>query len=434
MMAHRHHDDDNTPLAAQTARRNDPTESAHLDEVCDSYRQYATFARAARLGQSQRVLNLPPSQRELLPPGLVPGSREATEREQILRDAELRNQFFLDLVLRHAGVPSSQDVIRESTAVSLSWSTDENISKVSSVLKSLARDWSEEGRAEREMCYMPILDGIKRFLPVTCRRSPPRIVVPGAGVGRLAMELSSIGYEVQGNEFSLHMLLASDFILNGGVGTPERPLAISPWLSETKNVCNWSDRARKIFIPDVSPVAMLTQQNPNSTTAISGVPPQPQSSFPPRASTVLPEFSMSAGEFVSVYSSPSEQGQWQGVACCFFIDTAPCVVEYLRVMHQMLEKGGILVNLGPLLFHWSGPPARPDENSWEEYNTKHSHLDRRYLESIDLSWCDVRKILLNVGFKIEEERVGVSARYTTDPRSFVNTDYRCVFFVARKTN
>ena len=40
------------------------------------------------------------------------------------------------------------------------------------------------------------------------------ILVPGAGLGRLAFELARHGYMCQGNEFSMFMLLASNFILN----------------------------------------------------------------------------------------------------------------------------------------------------------------------------------------------------------------------------
>ena len=41
-----------------------------------------------------------------------------------------------------------------------------------------------------------------------------RILVPGAGLGRLAIEIASFGYSVQGNEFSYQMLFTSNYILN----------------------------------------------------------------------------------------------------------------------------------------------------------------------------------------------------------------------------
>ena len=40
------------------------------------------------------------------------------------------------------------------------------------------------------------------------------VLVPGAGLGRLAYEVAKAGYICQGNEFSLFMLFASHFVLN----------------------------------------------------------------------------------------------------------------------------------------------------------------------------------------------------------------------------
>ena len=40
------------------------------------------------------------------------------------------------------------------------------------------------------------------------------VLVPGAGLGRLAHEIARRGYSCQGNEFSLFMLFASHFVLN----------------------------------------------------------------------------------------------------------------------------------------------------------------------------------------------------------------------------
>ena len=41
-----------------------------------------------------------------------------------------------------------------------------------------------------------------------------QVLVPGAGLGRLAFEIAKRGYSCQGNEFSLFMLFASNFVLN----------------------------------------------------------------------------------------------------------------------------------------------------------------------------------------------------------------------------
>jgi carnosine N-methyltransferase len=220
-----------------------------------------------------------------------------------------------------------------------------------------------------------------------------------------------MGYCVQGNEFSLYMLLASDFILNGGIATPERPLKISPWLLESRNVHAPTDPLRAVQIPDVDPFTILSGADDGSP---------------------LPEFSMAAGEFFSIYNHPREAGQWDCVACCFFLDACPSVVENIQLIHRMLKPGGVLINFGPLLYHWSGPAMRPDDKSVEEYQARYSYLDERYMCSVDICYEDVREILVNVGFEIVEEKTGVKCLYTADKRSMMNMVYRCVDFVARK--
>ena len=144
------------------------------------------------------------------------------------------------------------------------------------------------------------------------------------------------------------------------------------------------------------------------------------------------EFSMAAGDFVSIYSNPGEGEKWDAVICCFFLDAAPSIAEYLQVVYAMLKGGGFLINFGPLLFHWSGPAMRPDDKSVQDYHSRFSYLDSRYMTSVDMSWEDVRELLVNIGFEIVEEKVGIRALYTADTRSMMNMAYRCIHFVARK--
>lgn len=229
-------------------------------------------------------------------------------------------------------------------------------------------------------------------------------------MGRLAFELTRLGYSVQGNDFSLHMLLASDFILNAGISTPERQLHISPWLLESRNVHNSEDPIRSVQIPDIDPYSI--QANDDGTLG--------------------PEFSMAAGDFFSIYNHPKEAGQWDCVASCFFLDAVPSVVENLQLIHRMLKPGGLLVNFGPLLFHWSGPAMRPDDESFEAYQHRLNYLDPRYLCSVDICYEDLKEIMFNVGFEILEEKTGIKCIYTADKRSMSNMVFRCVSFVARR--
>lgn len=88
--------------------------------------------------------------------------------------------------------------------------------KVRSTLRSFVRDWTKEGEDERNACYAPCLEALERYFPQKssagekeveiiidgedsklCRktreRSDVKVLVPGCGLGRLAMEIAARG-------------------------------------------------------------------------------------------------------------------------------------------------------------------------------------------------------------------------------------------------
>ena len=92
--------------------------------------------------------------------------------------------------------------------------TPDDLDKARSTIKQFVRDWSEAGILEREMTYGPILEAVDRLFGMVSPRCDVRILVPGAGLGRLAFDFACKGYATEGNEFSFHQLIASNFILN----------------------------------------------------------------------------------------------------------------------------------------------------------------------------------------------------------------------------
>ncbi|KAG6847774.1 hypothetical protein H0H93_006054, partial [Arthromyces matolae] len=74
--------------------------------------------------------------------------------------------------------------------------TDFDMDKLRSTLKQFVRDWSEEGREEREACYEPMKDAlVEHFsnVPIEERseyRNKLRVLVPGSGLGRLAYDVA----------------------------------------------------------------------------------------------------------------------------------------------------------------------------------------------------------------------------------------------------
>lgn len=111
---------------------------------------------------------------------------------------------------------------------------------------------------------------------------------------------------------------------------------------------------------------------PSSTTLLKGfkIPDVLPTSVP-----TGPAFSLVAGDFEEIYGKLREgderepqQGQWDAVLTCFFIDTvsgityfllslalnpakppqsqAKNIVNYLNVIYELLAPGGVWINLG----------------------------------------------------------------------------------------
>ena len=254
-----------------------------------------------------------------------------------------------------------------------------NVSKVRSTLKQFVREWSSEGRAEREQCFKPILDGLTQYLPITESR-PPFVLCPGSGLGRLPYEIAALGYDCQGNEFSYHMLLGSHFILNSPkISTPESAV-IFPYALSFANVRHGeTDRLRPVRVPDVVPGRTRGQM------------------------------SMCAGEFVEVYE---RQGYSiaDGIVTCFFIDTAKNILLYIRTIANAIKEGGVWVNFGPLLYHYA------------------EHNDAI---SLEFSWEEVREFISEF-FNIKEARTGIECVYSSNQKAMNRTVYKCIYFAATR--
>ncbi|CAN1256153.1 Carnosine N-methyltransferase [Linum perenne] len=258
-----------------------------------------------------------------------------------------------------------------------------DVDKVRCIVRNIVRDWAAEGQKERDECYNPILEELDSQFPNRSRESPPACLVPGAGLGRLALEISRLGFVSQGNEFSYYMMICSSFILNNAEAAGE--WTIYPWIHSNCNSLSDSDQLRPVSIPDIHPAS----------------------------AGITKGFSMCGGDFVEVYSDPSQAGCWDAVVTCFFIDTAHNIVEYIETISKILKDGGVWINLGPLLYHFADMYGQEDEMS------------------IELSLEDVKRVALHYGFEFEKEKT-IETTYTTNPRSMMQNHYFSAFWTARK--
>ncbi|KAG8894249.1 hypothetical protein FRC01_013068 [Tulasnella sp. 417] len=170
-----------------------------------------------------------------------------------------------------------------------------------------------------------------------------------------------------------------------------------PFIHSFSNVRSSASITTPILIPDVQP-----------------------SDLPERS-----DFSLIAGDFIEIYGvtdedvrsgkvddgKTSQEGKWNAVLTCFFIDTAKDIIEYLRIIHQALVPGGIWVNLGPLLWHY------------ENNNTGDV--------SIEASLDEVKALANAIGFEISQERA-IPTTYTGILDGMLRYEYQAEFWVATK--
>ncbi|KAL1378176.1 hypothetical protein pipiens_015768 [Culex pipiens pipiens] len=227
---------------------------------------------------------------------------------------------------------------------------NQDIQKVQITLKQIFRDWSVQGQAE----------------------------LPGAGLGRLIYEIAYRGYYCEGNEFSLFMLIASNFVLNRCV--IENQCTFYPWVHQYVNNLSRGNQIEAVTFPDVSPTK-----------------------FPPKGT-----MNMVAGDFLQIYR---DENYWDCVATCFFIDCANNIIDFVEIIYNILKPGGIWVNLGPLLYHFS---------------------DMLTENSIEPTYEDLIVIIKSCGFIILKNKTDVTTKYSQNPTSMHQSEYKSIYLVCQK--
>lgn len=104
---------------------------------------------------------------------------------------------------------------RKENSKSSAQSAPPSYDSIEQVLIHLNRDWSPKGKSTRENLYEAIIEKLQMALPTKNNYSSKgesvcddrnsigiRVLVPGAGLGRLAIEVAARGYSVEANECS----------------------------------------------------------------------------------------------------------------------------------------------------------------------------------------------------------------------------------------
>ena len=274
---------------------------------------------------------------------------------------------------------SSGEVLMEPLIVE-----GKDIIKMRSTLRLFIRDWAIDGIEERNSTYKPILNELQNYFKDKSKNDFEKginVLVPGAGLGRLMYEIAKLGFKSQGNEFSYYMLLCSNYIFNNT--TKENEFVIQPLIHSFSNIYDEEAPFKKIMIPDENLAEELSK-------------------------TETGEMSMVAGEFCRVYKE--KINFFDSVVTCYFIDTANNIIEYIETIYNILKIGGLWINFGPLLYHYT---------------------DNINEVSIELSWNEIKNIIIGFGFEFTKEE-NVQTTYSADKDSMTHRIYKCIFFTAVK--
>eukprot|EP00450_Noctiluca_scintillans_P027469 CAMPEP_0194536352 /NCGR_PEP_ID=MMETSP0253-20130528/75252_1 /TAXON_ID=2966 /ORGANISM="Noctiluca scintillans" /LENGTH=340 /DNA_ID=CAMNT_0039382265 /DNA_START=41 /DNA_END=1060 /DNA_ORIENTATION=+ len=217
---------------------------------------------------------------------------------------------------------------------------------MSSILLHLLRDWSTTCDVVKST-YEPVVALLCKMLP------GGEVLLPGAGLGRLALEIARKGFRVEANDASRLFLTAADFLLNRAPQLPILPVA--HLFSE-----NWSlaEQHREIIVPQPSPSSLCPE----------GMPPI----------VLVP------GDFRSIYKlGGAGHRKFDAIVTCFFIDTMTDFASTVDTMDGLLGEGGVWINIGPL--NWKKDAGL--KLCWEEVVAAWESLGYTFLTQERL-YCD----------------------------------------------
>jgi N2227-like protein len=263
---------------------------------------------------------------------------------------------------------------------------------------------------------------------------PYRVLVPGAGLCRLAFDLHDCGnkFEVEANELSHHHLLAVNWIWRAH--RARLKLVLHPWALQFSNQISLKRQFEDYLVP-FGPLSTETHQLEFKTDPFTGLSLSSVNS----TENPTPKLSVTTHDF-HLYSSPRYAETFNAVATAFFVDTAPNIREYVSIINHVLPIGGLWVNNGPLLWNcWeNGPPARGEGDPEDDEAARARHglpakgKNEPFTGKVELTWEELLMYLEMMGFKVEEQDTSRTSGYVLDEESMLQSIYRLGFFKARK--
>ncbi|GLB38755.1 putative N2227 [Lyophyllum shimeji] len=298
------------------------------------------------------------------------------------------------------------DLAAKEFGLSRTYGGHGDLGRVRESLKHFIRDWSEEGAQEREKIFRPILNVLEALRED--ERQSKRVLVPGSGLGRLAWEISELGYDTTANELSFFMNLAFRFLLSRETTTSKNEHTLRPYAHWFSHQRSNDSLFRSIRFPDAVP-RLSTSFRLSETDFLHLSPPLPVQS------DMQLEFQWSKTQFEE---KSDRQAGYDYIVTLFFIDTSLNAFATMEHIYTLLRPGGTWINLGPLLWT-SGGQAK-----------------------VELSLDEVIRAAEEIGFIFQDgdadtgdinARRTVECEYTGDMNAMMRWIYKAEFWVATKS-
>ena len=249
-------------------------------------------------------------------------------------------------------------------------------------MSCLMRDWTIESKPERDNNYGNVLKELKKYFNYEdkelMKKNNYKALVPGTGCSRMAFELAKRGFEVEANDFCYIYILCDDYLFNY---SHKNEFQYCPSIHTFSNHYNEDSVIKRYAFPDVDIRDELKKSEAKPIKFVKG-------------------------DFLLLYKGKKDL--YDRLVTSFFIDVSKNIVEYVEIMHDLLKKGGVWINLGCLDYYHS-----------------------KFHNSIDLTWDELRLVIQNYDFELKNE-VMEFVPYGVKQGSAVSDSYGTVFFTAVK--
>ncbi|KAL8403874.1 hypothetical protein RB594_008936 [Gaeumannomyces avenae] len=372
---------------------------ARLLDALHAYSRYGERTRA-ELARWRALYGNVPAQQRLVLEAAVGYSHKLDEAEALIGRNEALCARIVAAALEYYGV-EERELHAHARAAEKAGRTPDRTS-VSQALKHYVRDWSVEGLSERDNAFPCIHAVLRELFPDRTGRQV-RVLLPGAGLGRLGHEIAGLGgFEVTNNEWSAYMAVAYRFL---EAHPAKESNSLHPFVDGWSHHATTENMFRSISFPDVAVDAGSVVLVEGDFTAVFHAE---------KVSATRRARGAAAGP------GTVESGEtFDAVVTHFFIDTARNLMAYLDTIYALLRPGGYWVNLGPLLYG-TGP--------WVQLS-----LDEvlRVVKAMGFEFVPVPEECGDLTLEGELAR-GRTAVYGFDDRALTRNAYQAQTWAARK--